>query len=359
MADSSDDLPCPVPPTTLTSCPAGTTNPRRSRVGRPSLDQAKVAVANAGGSFGELALLYNCPRAASVVASHYSVLWALDRVTFRHILEFSTRTGLEETTSSLRAVPILSGLTENQLERISSTVAAVTFDAGDHIIEKGEHGNTFYIIKSGRVTCTNVGSEYQKLENVNLGPGDYFGERALLTDEPRAANVMAASLVTCLVLDREEFTSVIGPLRDILDFNMGLRVLQSIPMFKRLLDSERDQIVKSFETGVYTRGETIVQQGDKGDRFYIIKHGACSVTQTVAGEVVEMANLGPGDYFGEIALMTDVARQANVVVTDEVVECFEMARPHFEEMLGPMKDIIARQMQVRSQELTQVRTGRK
>ena len=68
----------------------------------------------AGGAFGELALLYNCPRAASIVTRVGGSLWALDRDTFRRILLVANKAAFDLTSSFLKSVPLLSPLTEAQ-----------------------------------------------------------------------------------------------------------------------------------------------------------------------------------------------------------------------------------------------------
>ena len=117
---------------------------RRSAV-PPSL---QVASRGPGDSFGELALLYNCPRAATIQADTPGLLWALDRVTFRFMVA-STREGqLGEIVAGLRGVEMLKTLTEDQLNRVAEAVKVVTYRKGERIITKGELGNEWYFVKS-------------------------------------------------------------------------------------------------------------------------------------------------------------------------------------------------------------------
>jgi hypothetical protein len=106
-----------------------------------------VASRGPGDSFGELALLYNCPRAATIQADVPGKLWALDRVTFRYMVA-STREGqLAEIVRNLRGVEMLKTLTEDQLNRVAEAVKVVTYKAGELIIRKGELGNEMYFVK--------------------------------------------------------------------------------------------------------------------------------------------------------------------------------------------------------------------
>ena len=88
-------------------------------------------------------------------------------------------------------VSLLEPLTAEQLNKVADAVVVMDFKDHDTIINKGDHGDTFYMIKSGRVVCTGAGSGDKVLDDLYLNEGECFGERALLMSAPRAANVIA------------------------------------------------------------------------------------------------------------------------------------------------------------------------
>jgi cGMP-dependent protein kinase len=92
--------------------------------------------------------------------------------------------------------------------RVASHCVLEEFAKDQKIINKGDHGDKFYIIKSGMVKC--------KIDDVHpalfLGPKKFFGERALLRDQPRAAHVIAARPTECLSLTRHAFHVLLGPI---------------------------------------------------------------------------------------------------------------------------------------------------
>ncbi len=91
------------------------------------------------------------------------------------------------------------------------------FEPGQSIVREGEPGTRFYIVNEGEVKCVKKGEAGQADEELlRLKDQDYFGERALLTEEPRAASVVAVTSVECLVLERADFAALLGDLGHIL-----------------------------------------------------------------------------------------------------------------------------------------------
>jgi Cyclic nucleotide-binding domain len=125
---------------------------------------------------------------------------------------------------------------------------------GDIIIQKGTEGNVFYLIKEGTVRVTDVG-DGKTYNDHDLGPGEYFGERSLITGGPRAANISAVSNVILMALDRVSFISLLGPLKDVLDQNMILRVINSLNWFQDLSNTTRVCVAKAFVLDKYDAGK--------------------------------------------------------------------------------------------------------
>eukprot|EP01092_Planopodium_desertum_P013212 TRINITY_DN6303_c0_g1_i4.p1 TRINITY_DN6303_c0_g1~~TRINITY_DN6303_c0_g1_i4.p1 ORF type:complete len:388 (+),score=30.05 TRINITY_DN6303_c0_g1_i4:38-1201(+) len=172
------------------------------------------------GSFGELALIYNCPRAATVKARTDVRLWALDRVTYRRKLMNATKKKRSLYESFLARVPILSQLNKYERLTVADALQEASFKEGEVIVRQGERGDIFYIILEGEVSVTQKQSDGVTREVARLKTSDYFGEIALLTERPRAATVTSVGPVRCVQLDRARFNRVMGPCEDILRRNM-------------------------------------------------------------------------------------------------------------------------------------------
>lgn len=174
----------------------------------------KVTTIGPGGSFGELALMYNAPRAATVVsASKGGLLWALDRVTFRRILMTSAFEKRKMYEGFLEEVPLLASLKPYERAKIADALETVKFTKGSNIITEGEPGDAFYLLEAGEATAYKGGIDHSLKEYTR---GDFFGELALLDDKPRAASVVAKTDVKVAKLGRDGFKRLLGPVEGIM-----------------------------------------------------------------------------------------------------------------------------------------------
>ncbi|EEQ33826.1 hypothetical protein McanMca71_003829 [Microsporum canis] len=174
---------------------------------------AKVASIGPGGAFGELALMYNAPRAATVISTEPSTLWALDRITFRRILMDSAFQRRRMYEAFLEEVPLLSSLKPYERSKIADALDTIKRPSGATIIAEGEPGESFYLLESGEAVAYKSGidgpvKEYRR--------GDYFGELALLDDKPRQATVVSKTEVKVAKLGRDGFKRLLGPVEEIM-----------------------------------------------------------------------------------------------------------------------------------------------
>eukprot|EP01083_Nonionella_stella_P086295 239690_1 len=178
----------------------------------------KLTILSVGKCFGELALMYDSPRTATIMAETDGVLWVIDRQTFRRILTRATSTKISEYEKFLVKVPILSALLSSERSQVAEALEEQLFPDSLEIVTQGKKGDTFYIVKTGMaVVSVKEKGETSSKEVQTLKSGDYFGERALLTDDTRAATVtVKGGPMECLVLDRAAFDRLLGPLKTIL-----------------------------------------------------------------------------------------------------------------------------------------------
>lgn len=153
--------------------------------------ETHLLVYTPGMSFGELALLYNTPRAASIVAKEDSVLYTLDRQCFNHIVRDAAIKKREVYDEFLSKVSLLDSLDAYERSKICDCLQSATYQSGEDIITEGTTGNKFFFIEEGKAYATKKNSSGGVDRVFDYGPLDYFGELALIKDVPRQASVVA------------------------------------------------------------------------------------------------------------------------------------------------------------------------
>jgi len=192
------------------------------------------------GSFGELALLYNAPRAATVRAASDGIVWGVDGETFRYIMISSRSKKRARFDEFLKTVDLFRNVNDNIRSEVADSLEVLQFEKGEYVISQGDkNAEHFYIIQHGSVEVTvnitlweeNIndkdavidvdggmdgfhnshvvssiqGKEREKYVKT-LREGSYFGERALLCNCERSANVVVSSQVLrCVVMDKASF----------------------------------------------------------------------------------------------------------------------------------------------------------
>lgn len=173
-----------------------------------------------GESFGELSLLYNAPRAASIQAKTDSTLWALDRECFNNIVKDAAIKRRERYEAFLKKVELLDTMDPYERMQLADGLQPHKFKSGEYVVKQGEEGDKFYMIEEGELVAMKVMKPGENpIEVFKYSEGGYFGELALLKNIPRQASILCKSDVKLVSLDRESFKRMIGPLEDILKRN--------------------------------------------------------------------------------------------------------------------------------------------
>jgi len=195
----------------------------------------KILTMGVGSAFGELALMYNAPRAATVTCiTEESRVWVLDREPFQMLLITAENQKKVLYEGWLADVHIFKDLNHYELSQLSDMLNPECFDGDDNIIEQGGVGDKFYILEEGECRAYIQGGDGEKEVKVYNTQGDYFGEIALLTDLPRQSTVRAIGDDGCAVLSclKEDFIRVLGPIKDLL-----MKDVAKYPQYKDFLTS--------------------------------------------------------------------------------------------------------------------------
>ncbi|KAI9333805.1 cyclic nucleotide-binding-like protein [Obelidium mucronatum] len=342
----------------------------------------KVATLEEGGFFGEVALIGNIPRTATVQTESSCILYRLTRPAFTSILnEFDdVRAKVdviykermekireeEEARKLIAAQELISkveflrrhendGRDELFLGRIASALVAVFYCAGDVIFSQGDIGNDMYFVKSGHVEIVVNGKKVTTLKE-----GSFFGEVALIANIPRTATVQAAVPTMIYRLTRPSFESITAEFQDVMrnveiifkermakikleeedrKLTAAKELVSKITFLQRGEEDGRDnlfllRIANSLSASFYVFGDIVFSQGELGHEMYFIKNGKVDII--VGGKVV--ATLKDGAFFGEVALLANIPRTATVQAASACM-LYRLTRSAFEQIVEEFDDV--------------------
>mmetsp|Transcript_27239 Transcript_27239/g.40085 ORF Transcript_27239/g.40085 Transcript_27239/m.40085 type:complete len:615 (-) Transcript_27239:563-2407(-) len=274
----------------------------------------------------------------------------------------------------LSSLPFLSGVKESQLTLLAAMCRYEALDAKQTVFEEGSEGSKLYIVLSGvtSVLAGNNGvkpqtdgssdgkskkatalqrsmewSSAKKEENngkaedekevllADLKHGDYFGETALFFNIPRTTTVKTKEKTLLVTVDKTDFENFLKvcPIKESMTTVMKERMVGKlstlgIPFLEGIPAVKLNSLTSSVEIHNMSDGQVVFREGDAGDQFYIIVHGEVVVearssenkggssdrddSQIHDSKSMSLGNLGPGKYFGEMALVNDSHRSATV-----------------------------------------------
>jgi len=232
-------------------------------------------------------------------------------------------------------IPLFSNLDNDHLDKIASVTKLSHFKEEEMILMRGEMNAKFYIIVSGQVLLTDITQELNQADmgvsSIELGPDDYFGERALMYKEPTSATAVALSDVTCMTLDRDNFEILLGPLLQLLSFNLVMRAMQNVPLLNPLTKATLEAVQGLLKEETFPAGALVIEKSQTCKCLYIVKEGEM---MNDPGEDMgddgnalswsmqnKLLTITVGGYFGEKALEEDnyVATSTVFAMKDTVV----------------------------------------
>ena len=176
----------------------------------------------AGEFLGITSLLYNAPHDSTVIAKTESVLWILDRETFRNILKTSNKQKREKYLEILRNVDILKNYDNNELNQICDIIKEKKLTSESEIIKQGAIANDFFILIEGKCHAEKVSEKDKDKEKApatilkEFLPNDCFLENALFKGEPTIGSVIADTDCVLLSINRMALKRILGPIENIL-----------------------------------------------------------------------------------------------------------------------------------------------
>lgn len=213
---------------------------------------------------------------------------------------------------ALVKTPLFAGLPGRILERLIKQMSLLELSEGQVLFAEGDDGDCLYVISEGEVSVTTGGKELAK-----LGPGAFFGEIALVTDQPRSATIRATVRTEVLAIDRNVIREAAADQPEIVTLlfkfvrdRLVNRVTHTSELFNPFTEEEREALSSKFELVEVVAGATLIVQEQRADGLYVVVAGKAEVWRN--GDNAPIASLSNGDVFGEQSLMSGRGSTASV-----------------------------------------------
>jgi CRP-like cAMP-binding protein len=228
-------------------------------------------------------------------------------------------------TDTLRNLVPLNALTAAQLTELSTKVTLEQLPRGQYLFHEGDPAVEYVYLLRGKVSLVRGGRLAKQVAG-----GSPLARLALAHHQPRRASARTESRASFLRIDSDLVNSFIS-----WSESSGYEVAELVEedaddwmarmlhhwVFRRLPAVNVQLVLERMQEIRVDKDEIVIRQGEWGDFYYIVKHGRCRVTRSVAeGEEVTLAELSVGDGFGEMALLANAKRNATVrMLTDGIL----------------------------------------
>jgi len=248
----------------------------------------------------------------------------------------------------LPVIPLFSDLKKEEFLRLMQRIQSRRFHQGEFPCRQGERGDSLFVISRGKVAIFRQDPGKEKILLNTLQEGDFFGEFAFFSQSPRTATAEALEETEILEISKEDLDQVIrefpGVSRVLWNFyreRVADTLVATSALFRSLSHPERKRLLQMFILQEFAAGDLVLEEGQPGDSLYLIKRGEVEVfTRDVQGEILTLACMREGDFFGEIALITGRPRTASVKAR-QAVELLRLQRDDFNGVLKTHPEILA------------------
>ena len=237
------------------------------------------------------------------------------------------------------------------------------FPEGYDLIRQGDLGDQAWLVERGTLEVIQMTPQGVR-SLAMIGPGAIVGEMALIDQGLRTASVVARSDITCVELSREVFEQLMRQCQPLAAYLLQSVVAASrraygLPQEERESGGSEIRSVRSndkiLDRRVYAEGHRFFNQGDPATSAYLIQSGRVAIRRTVDNRVEELAQLGPGRIFGELALINATPRAASAVAVERTV-CEVIRKELFDGVIASMPPILRALTKIY---VTQLSSGKK
>ncbi|KAJ3162650.1 hypothetical protein HDU86_003623 [Geranomyces michiganensis] len=255
--------------------------------------------------------------------------------------------------SLLKMFPLFAEFPPDVLVRLANSTYEMYRTNGQVIITKGERGAEMFFLEKGDVTVMAAGAAgLDDVPLAKLSDKSFFGELGVLFDQARTANVQAANDCHLIVITRQKIQAALQPFPELqerlalfardrerwwdtkeykagfgMEFiaNIARQDIQKLPIFAAASDEFLENLSNRVTSVVFAPNATIIARGDESDSIFFIIRGSAQVLGVSAGETVVHAELSPGTFFGELGVILNIKRTADIRAKEECF-CLKLAR---------------------------------
>ncbi|HEX2090108.1 MAG TPA: cyclic nucleotide-binding domain-containing protein [Actinomycetota bacterium] len=237
-----------------------------------------------------------------------------------------------EAAQLIDALPLFDDLPVEVLNDLAGRVRLRAFAPGQSIVRQGDRASAFFVVRRGRLEVVEENPETGVERTIRvLDRGEAFGELGLKQGSRRSATVRAVGDSEVFEIDKSTFDRLLVDTARLPDFAPTVQAFQELKEMKCFSHLEPDELGELLEHGEWVKvkpGEYLIEQGEIGDSFYAIGSGQADVFED--GDL--KTTLGPGAFFGEIALLLSVPRTATVVAKTPM-RVFKLDREGFDRLV--------------------------
>ena len=253
--------------------------------------------------------------------------------------------GVDGGRDALASLALLAHLSGDARSLVEDSFVAVSYPFGSVIVREGDPADAFYVLVTGTARVVKRGENDQEVPLNRLGPGDGFGELALLEGGSRTATVRASSEVHALRLDRSVFTALERSNPEIrAEFELQVRhhrlrdFLRVHSTFGRLPATALADLIGELRPREFAAGARLLGEGNPADSLYIVREGRLRAYQGRDGRDVNVAFLRAGDAVGEASLFADTTQDATVEAVS-AGSALELDRTAFDRLLSQHESV--------------------
>lgn len=275
--------------------------------------------------------------------------WAISTITPADHLNGMGTSGKGRAKLSFERMPLLSGLSGDELESFMDSLELREVPAGDYIFKRGEEGDCLYLIGMGSVGLEAPLASGRKRVYSRLAEGDFFGEHAFMARAKHHDEAVAETDTSILMIDRttfdgwvKKYPAIQATVEDFYRRRVLARVLAITPVFEGVPHEARLALADKFHLQSYKREDIVVTEGGPGDTFYLIRSGHVRISthgMGSKGAQIELGKMGEGSFFGEVSLLTDKPRTATVTADDDL-ELMELTRVDFKDIVAEYPSVL-------------------